>query len=210
MLKVSFEGLVVRFYRLSSSNPTEGQVVTENLEQITLDFATTIEELSKMELVKDGNKVALGEIKVENKQLIGRISKPLENGSYTIQWKIVGEDGHPINGEINFGVQTDQNQSHNNPVTPEEKQGTQEENTQTDKEEQNSVEQNNASDTVEQKPADGSDNHHGTTESKEEPKTEQPEAVNETTSSSNAPLYVSIAALIAGLLSLVISLKKRG
>jgi hypothetical protein len=35
------------------------------------------------------------------------------------------------------------------------------------------------------------------------------EEVKETTSSSNAPLYVSIAALIAGLLLLVISLKKR-
>ncbi|MDQ0971502.1 uncharacterized protein YcnI [Neobacillus niacini] len=65
--------------------------------------------------------------------------------------------------------------------------------------------------TVDPKPADGSDDHHGTTESKQAPKTEQAteEAVKETTSSSNAPLYVSIAALIAGLLSLVISLKKR-
>ncbi|MDF2791080.1 MAG: copC [Neobacillus sp.] len=130
---------------LSSSNPTEGQVVTENLEQITLKFATAIEELSTMELVKDGNKIGLGEIKVENKQLIGRISDPLVNGSYTIQWKIVGEDGHPINGEINFNVQTAQNQPETNTVTPEENQGTQEENNQA-----NQTERNTASDTVEQ------------------------------------------------------------
>ncbi|WP_045519547.1 YcnI family copper-binding membrane protein [Neobacillus niacini] len=68
--------------------------------------------------------------------------------------------------------------------------------------------------TVNPKPADGSGDHHSTVktnESKEEVKTEQAnkEEVNETTNSSNAPLYVSIAALIAGLLSLVISLKKR-
>ncbi|MEH7494788.1 YcnI family copper-binding membrane protein [Neobacillus niacini] len=65
--------------------------------------------------------------------------------------------------------------------------------------------------TVNPKPADGSYDHHGTTE-KEETKTEQvnDEAVKETTSASNAPLYVSIAALIAALISLGISLKRRG
>lgn len=143
---------------LSSSNPTEGQVVTENLEQINLDFATTIEELSTMELVKEGKKIALEEIRVENKQLIGRISDPLDNGSYTILWKIVGEDGHPITGEINFSVQTVQNQSETTPATPEEKSDKQDPNSQSNQTEQNSVEQNNASDTVE-----GADNNSSTT-----------------------------------------------
>jgi uncharacterized protein YcnI len=66
--------------------------------------------------------------------------------------------------------------------------------------------------TVNPKSADGSEAHHGTTESKEETTTERAnnEAVKGTTSASNAPLYVSIAALIAALLSLVISLKRRG
>ncbi|WP_277678872.1 YcnI family copper-binding membrane protein [Gracilibacillus dipsosauri] len=66
--------------------------------------------------------------------------------------------------------------------------------------------------TVNPKPADASDDHHAATATNEEPKTEQAneEAVKETTSSSNAPLYVSIAALIAALLSLGISLKRRG
>ncbi|TXK90431.1 copper resistance protein CopC [Parageobacillus sp. SY1] len=31
---------------------------------------------------------------VKDNQLIGTFSTPLENGSYTIVWKIVGEDGH--------------------------------------------------------------------------------------------------------------------
>jgi uncharacterized protein YcnI len=62
---------------------------------------------------------------------------------------------------------------------------------------------------VNPKPADGSGDHHGTI-TKEEEKTEQThEEVKEAASPSNAPLYVSIAALIAGLLALVISLKKR-
>lgn len=65
--------------------------------------------------------------------------------------------------------------------------------------------------TVNPKPADTFDDHHGTTESKDETSTEQAneEAVKESNNSSNAPLYVSIAALIAALVSLGISLKRR-
>lgn len=131
---------------LSSSNPSEGQVVTENLEQIILTYATPIEELSTMDLIKDGNVIPLADIKVENKQLMGSITKPLENGSYIIQWKIIGEDGHPITGEINFVVQNDQNASEANPVTPEENAGTQEDDSQTNQIEQQNDDQNNASD----------------------------------------------------------------
>jgi copper resistance protein C len=134
---------------LSSSNPSEGQVVTENLEQIILTFATSIEELSTMDMVKDGNKIPLEGIKVENKQLIGTIAKPLDNGSYIIQWTIVGEDGHPIKGEINFVVQMDQNAIEENPVTPEESEANQEDDSQNDQIAQNSEDQNTASDTVE-------------------------------------------------------------
>lgn len=134
---------------LSSSNPSEGQVVTENLEQIVLTFATSIEVLSTMDLVKDGNVIPLEDIKVENKQLMGTIAKPLENGSYIIQWKIVGEDGHPIKGEINFVVEMAQNEAEPNPVTPEETEGDQEDESQTDQTEETSDIQNTASDTVE-------------------------------------------------------------
>jgi copper resistance protein C len=134
---------------LSSSNPSEGQVVTENLEQIILTFGTSIEELSTMDLVKDGNEIPLEGIKVENKQLTGTITKPLDDGSYIIQWKIVGEDGHPIKGEINFAVQMKQNAVEENPVTPEESETNLEDDIQDDQIEQNSENQNTTSDTVE-------------------------------------------------------------
>ena len=132
---------------LSSSNPAEGQVVTEELKQIILSYATTIEELSTMELSKDGNKLPFEEMKIDNKQMIGTTSKPLDNGNYTIQWNIVGEDGHPIKGVINFVVQRDQNQTET-PVAPDENQGKEEDNNQTTENEPNNVEQETANDTV--------------------------------------------------------------
>ncbi|GAJ40310.1 copper resistance CopC family protein [Saccharococcus caldoxylosilyticus] len=96
---------------LSSSNPKAKETVTQPLETITLTFETKIEKLSTMHLLNNGNEIPLNNITVKDNQLIGTISTPLENGSYTIVWKIVGEDGHPITGEIPFNVKVAQNKT---------------------------------------------------------------------------------------------------
>jgi copper resistance protein C len=142
---------------ISSSNPTEGQVVTEKLEQIVLIYATSIEKLSTMDLVKDGKKIPLEGIKVENNQLTGRIPEPLTNGSYTIQWRIAGEDGHPIKGEINFSVQMEQNETESNSVTLKEEQAKQGNESQINQIEQKSVEEKAANDTADQDSVQNSD-----------------------------------------------------
>jgi copper resistance protein C len=123
---------------LESSNPSEGQVVTEDLKEIILTYKTPIEELSTMKLFKDGNEVAISNFQIQEKQMIATFSEPLENGTYKVQWSIVGEDGHPITGEINFVVQKEQSEEIAPPPT-EEDQGKTEENT--NSEDQNNEEQ---------------------------------------------------------------------
>ncbi|MFB3161952.1 copper resistance CopC family protein [Neobacillus sp. 179-J 1A1 HS] len=92
---------------LTSSNPTDGQVVTEDLRELVLTFAGEIESLSKMKLLKDGQEVPIN-VELQEKQMTGTFSTPLGNGSYVIEWSIAGEDGHLITGEIPFTVQTEQ------------------------------------------------------------------------------------------------------
>jgi copper resistance protein C len=135
---------------LSSSNPSEGQVVTEKLDQILLNYGTSIEELSTMDLVKDGKKIPLADINVENNQLMGRIPEPLDNGSYTIEWRIAGEDGHPIQGEINFSVQMERTESELDSAPPEEGQANQENVSQTAQSDQKSTEEKAANDSIDQ------------------------------------------------------------
>lgn len=90
---------------LSSSNPKEGQIVTEELNEIILNFAGSIEDLSTMKVTKDGKEVSLSQVQVQDKEMVGTLSAPLENGSYIIDWTIAGEDGHPISGKVSFTVQ---------------------------------------------------------------------------------------------------------
>ncbi|MCM3768323.1 copper resistance protein CopC [Neobacillus niacini] len=93
---------------LESSNPESGQVVTEKLNEIVLNFGGKIESLSTMTLVKDGQDVPFKSIDPQGTQMIGTLEAPLENGSYVIQWKIIGEDSHIITGDIPFSVQVEQ------------------------------------------------------------------------------------------------------
>lgn len=95
----------------TSSHPEQGEVVTEPLSTISILFETKIEDLSTMKLLKKGNEIPFENIKVNSNQMQGYLSEPLENGSYKVEWKIVGEDGHPITGEIPFTVEVEKVES---------------------------------------------------------------------------------------------------
>ena len=88
---------------LESSNPANGSSVTEALHEIILTFETKIEETSSFKLVNDTNEeVAVSNISIVGNTMTGIVDRSIENGSYSIQWKIIGVDGHPIKGEIPF------------------------------------------------------------------------------------------------------------
>ncbi len=89
---------------LTSSSPEEGEVVQGSLNEVSVQFETEIEEISTIKLIKEDQEIPFQEVKVESQQMIGKLKEPLANGTYTIQWTIVGEDGHPISGEIPFLV----------------------------------------------------------------------------------------------------------
>ncbi|GFZ91017.1 hypothetical protein GCM10008018_41640 [Paenibacillus marchantiophytorum] len=91
---------------LEGSNPKAGIEVTEELKEITLTFEGKLENLSTFKLF-DTNKqeVKLATVTLKEKVMTRQLNQPLANGSYEVQWTIVGEDGHPIQGKYSFTVQ---------------------------------------------------------------------------------------------------------
>lgn len=89
---------------LTSSNPEEGEVVEGSLNEVSVQFETEIEDISTLKLMKEDQEIPFQKVEVESQQMIGILKEPLANGTYTIQWTIVGEDGHPISGEVPFLV----------------------------------------------------------------------------------------------------------
>lgn len=95
---------------LEDSSPKTGETVTETLKTITLTFETAIEPTSSFTLTNDKNSsIPLSEVSISGNQLIANVNDNLINGAYTIHWKIIGEDGHPLEGEIPFTLQLPEN-----------------------------------------------------------------------------------------------------
>lgn len=87
---------------LESSNPANGSTVTEQLNEITLSFESKIEQTSSFELKNANNEVfPINNLIVSESSMTGSVDQ-LNNGDYTIAWKIIGADGHPIQGEVAF------------------------------------------------------------------------------------------------------------
>lgn len=90
---------------LSASNPMEGQTISGELTKLALSFNGNIEKLSTMKLFKDGVEVPMNPVQIEGADMVGTVEEALVSGVYLIKWKIVGGDGHPVEGEINFKVE---------------------------------------------------------------------------------------------------------
>lgn len=91
---------------LEDSSPKNGEIVTETLKTITLTFETAIEPTSSFTLKDEKNmSIPLSEVSISGNQLIATVEDNLINGAYTIHWKIIGEDGHPLEGEVPFTMQ---------------------------------------------------------------------------------------------------------
>lgn len=116
MIKKVITSFVIFFFLLSNqtfahtgledSTPKDGEVIKEPIQQITLSFATKVEQTSTIEILNsDGESVNLGNFVIEDSEIWATFLQPLENDNYKVIWKIVGTDGHPINGDFSFTVE---------------------------------------------------------------------------------------------------------
>jgi methionine-rich copper-binding protein CopC len=110
LLLFIFGANVFAHSHLEESTPKNGEIVTQSLKDITLTFETALEPTSSFTLI-DGNHTAipLSTVSITGNQLIANVKDDLTNGAYTIHWKIIGEDGHPLEGDIPFTMNLPEN-----------------------------------------------------------------------------------------------------
>ena len=90
---------------LSGSNPTDGEVKTEHVQAITLNFAGKIMEGSFLEIATtNGEAIKVSNIEIGEGYLTGTVAEPLANNDYTVNWSIISADGHPLEGTFSFTV----------------------------------------------------------------------------------------------------------
>lgn len=105
ILAMTFSHSAFTHSHLDGSNPADGEVVTETLNEIILEFDGKIEEGSFIELAStSGQAFEIQDIFIGEGTLTGTVAEPLPNNDYQVNWSIVSADGHPLNGEITFTV----------------------------------------------------------------------------------------------------------
>lgn len=92
--------------KLESSTPAADAKITESVKEVNLSFNENIDENLSTLKVKNaqGEAVEVSEVKVNQNTMAGTLAAPLPSGSYTVEWKIVGGDGHPVDGTYAFEV----------------------------------------------------------------------------------------------------------
>lgn len=90
---------------LASSNPAEGETVKDNIQTIDLTYEGRIEEGSIFKVIAgDGKEMDIHSISLNDGVLSGIMLDPLPNDTYTVEWDIISEDGHPLSGSFSFAV----------------------------------------------------------------------------------------------------------
>ena len=108
---------------LEESTPADGGTVTEAIEEISLQFNTVVEESSNIEIIREnGQVVETKTIEIDQNTLTVHFLYPLSNGTYDVEWDIIGEDGHQIQDGYSFTVEDPDQEVGimNEPITPEE------------------------------------------------------------------------------------------
>lgn len=90
---------------LTSSTPADGAVVTEPLESVDLTFSEAplagLDAGLRIQVTDaSGTDVATGDVTVSGTTM--RRAVDLDRGRYTVLWRYVSPDGHPIEGTLAF------------------------------------------------------------------------------------------------------------
>lgn len=100
-----FSSLVEAHTPIEDSNPKDGEVITEELHEVSIIFGTKIEQTSKFDVLNsNGEMIEQANFTIQENVMKASFYEPLENGAYQVKWSIIGEDGHPIEGIIAFTV----------------------------------------------------------------------------------------------------------
>jgi len=128
ILLFAFSTTVSAHTGLTRSSPAEGEDIIKDVYEIVLEFNSKIESTSTVKVFDESKEeIIISNTQVSDNVMTGGFMSPLDNSTYTVEWKIIGADGHPIQGTYSFMVSqeeleepevTEENQE--TPVVPKE------------------------------------------------------------------------------------------
>ncbi|MBS3180356.1 MULTISPECIES: copper resistance CopC family protein [unclassified Pseudoclavibacter] len=92
--------------QLIASSPSPDASLDTSPPDITLSYSANIMEIGPMIVLQDaaGRDWATGEPVIDGTTVTSAVDDTLPDGAYTVNWRVVSSDGHPITGTIPFTV----------------------------------------------------------------------------------------------------------
>ena len=92
---------------LKESTPADGATIKEAPAHISLVFNRPV-KLIKLKLMGVGHEMATGFESTGEAQALFTIETPgMHPGAFTVNWAVIGEDGHTVTGSYTFTVDAD-------------------------------------------------------------------------------------------------------
>ena len=94
---------------LKSSSPTAGSHLGIAPRELRLNFSESLELAFTNVVLRDptGTVVDLGPMQIASdsrRAVIAAVRGALVAGTYTVEWKVAGADGHPVQGKFDFTI----------------------------------------------------------------------------------------------------------
>ncbi|USK60114.1 copper resistance CopC/CopD family protein [Peribacillus asahii] len=106
LLSVSFPSFTLAHSHVIQSTPGEGEVLNTLPSTVSVTFNAPIQAaFYSLEVYNESEeRVDADENVLEDNVLKNKLPNEVENGSYTLKWKVVSKDGHPTEGSLSFVV----------------------------------------------------------------------------------------------------------
>lgn len=105
LLTISISSSAFAHTHLTGTNPTDGEEITTTLNEIVLEFDGNVEQGSFIDITTtSGQAVEIQDIIIGEGTLTGTVAEALPNDEYQVNWGIISEDGHPLEGVFSFTV----------------------------------------------------------------------------------------------------------
>lgn len=95
---------------LIDSRPAEGEVLDAAPQELVLTFNAQIQDLGVAVVVTDpaGESLDTAEPVVSGPDVVLALDPLTDNGEYTVEWRVVSSDGHPISGSFAFRLDVEE------------------------------------------------------------------------------------------------------
>ncbi|MGO1831872.1 MAG: copper resistance CopC family protein [Brevibacterium yomogidense] len=105
-LSASLSTPVIAHDQLLSSTPSVDENFSDAPQEISLQYSAEVMQVGAQVLLTDseGGSFAVGEPSFDGTSVSAQITDELPEGAYTIAWRVVSSDGHPISGIVPFTV----------------------------------------------------------------------------------------------------------